>query len=201
MQEIFTWELMQKRYFDPTFGGALIPGQRNVFATTADLTAYAFLVGPRSTSPVVSTLRASPIAGLGIQWQADYDPRLHAHRRQHHLGRLPLEDVLSDLGRQQRGAQQSAAHAVRQPVPRARRLRRRQPARAGTPAWTRFTTTAQPVLQYTTAQVTYNTNCCGLSVQYRRYNVGIRDESQYRVAFSVANIGTFGTLRKQDRLF
>ena len=30
VEEIFTWELSQKRYFDPTFGGALIPGQRNV---------------------------------------------------------------------------------------------------------------------------------------------------------------------------
>ena len=36
VQEIFTWELMQKRYFDPTFGVALVPGQRNVFDATAD---------------------------------------------------------------------------------------------------------------------------------------------------------------------
>ncbi len=59
----------------------------------------------------------------------------------------------------------------------------------------------QAVMRYTTAQVTYNTDCCGLSVQYRRYNAGIRDESQIRIAFSIANVGTFGTLRKQDRLF
>jgi ribosomal protein S18 acetylase RimI-like enzyme len=31
VQEIFTWQLGQKRYFDPTFGGALIEGRRNVF--------------------------------------------------------------------------------------------------------------------------------------------------------------------------
>ena len=65
VEEIFSWELFQKRYFDPTFGGALIPGQRNVIAPTADLTAYAFLVGPRSTSPVVSVLRMSPIREPG----------------------------------------------------------------------------------------------------------------------------------------
>ena len=34
VEEIFTWELSQKRYFDPTFGGALIPGQRNVIGPT-----------------------------------------------------------------------------------------------------------------------------------------------------------------------
>src|SRR5581483_5671772 len=55
--EIFTWQLWQKRFFDPTFGGALVPGQRNIFLSTEDLSPYSFLVGPRSSSPVVSVLR------------------------------------------------------------------------------------------------------------------------------------------------
>ena len=59
----------------------------------------------------------------------------------------------------------------------------------------------QGVMQYATTQVTYNTDCCGLSVQYRRFNIGSRNENQFRVAFAVANIGTFGTLKKQERLF
>jgi LPS-assembly protein len=49
--------------------------------------------------------------------------------------------------------------------------------------------------------VTYNTDCCGFSVQYHRYNIGTTDRSQLRIAFAVANIGSFGTLRKQDRMF
>jgi hypothetical protein len=38
-------------------------------------------------------------------------------------------------------------------------------------------------------------------VQYRRYNVGIRDETLEYFSFSIANIGNFGNLKKQDRLF
>ena len=57
------------------------------------------------------------------------------------------------------------------------------------------------VMQYATAQVTYNTDCCGLSVQYRRFNFGVRNETQFLASFSIANIGSFGTLRKQERLF
>ena len=45
VQEIFTWEVTQKRYFDPTFGGAVVPGQPNVFDTTADITAFALSDG------------------------------------------------------------------------------------------------------------------------------------------------------------
>jgi LPS-assembly protein len=59
----------------------------------------------------------------------------------------------------------------------------------------------QGFLQYATVQVTYNTDCCGLSVQWRRFNFGLRDESVFRVAFSIANLGSFGNLRRQDRIF
>jgi LPS-assembly protein len=57
------------------------------------------------------------------------------------------------------------------------------------------------IMQYSQTQVTYNTDCCGLSVQYGRFNAGIRDESQFRVSFAISNIGTFGTLQKQQNIF
>ena len=57
------------------------------------------------------------------------------------------------------------------------------------------------IMQFATTQVTYNTDCCGFSVQFRRFNFGTRNENQFRVAFSIANIGSFGTLKKQERLF
>src|SRR5262249_25873504 len=31
-REVFSWRLAQKNFFDPTFGGAIVPGRRNVFA-------------------------------------------------------------------------------------------------------------------------------------------------------------------------
>ena len=37
VNEVMSWELAQSRYFDPTFGGAVIPGQRNVIQSTEDL--------------------------------------------------------------------------------------------------------------------------------------------------------------------
>jgi LPS-assembly protein len=199
VQEIFTWELLQKRYFDPTFGGALAPGVRNVFESTADLTGYAFLVDPRSTSPVVSLLRMSPINGLGIQWQADYDPRQ----------RGIVDSTLSVDYRWQKyfvSAGNNEVHNDPALTPNANQFQLRtgfgDPNHRG---WNAAVVTVydyrQAVILYSTAQVTYNTDCCGLSVEYHRYNVGIVDRSEWRVAFSIANLGSFGTLRKQDRVF
>jgi LPS-assembly protein len=57
------------------------------------------------------------------------------------------------------------------------------------------------IMQFAQTQVTYNTDCCGWSMQFRRFGLGNRNENQFRVAFSVANIGSFGTLKRQERMF
>jgi LPS-assembly protein len=57
-------------------------------------------------------------------------------------------------------------------------------------------------IQYDAVQTSYNWDCCGLNFEYRRFVLGpIRNESQYRFAFSLANIGTFGNLKRQERLY
>jgi LPS-assembly protein len=199
VREVFSWEVAQKRYFDTTFGGALVSGQRNVFESTADLTGYAFLVGPRSTSPVVSTFRASPISGLSIQWQTDYDPRVRAI----------VNSTMSVDYRWKKYVISGGNNEVHNSpllTPYANQFRGRlgygdTNHRGWNAAVDFIYDYRQQVLLYTTTQVTYNTDCCGLSVQYRRYNVGIRDETLEYFSFSIANIGNFGNLKKQDRLF
>jgi LPS-assembly protein len=206
VQEIFTWELMQKRYFDPTFGGALIPGVRNVFDATSDITAYAFLVGPRSTSPVVSKLRASPITGLGMQWQTEYDPR---------FGAVVDSDFSLDYGWSKYLVSVGQNEVHNNPTllaPSANQFTGRfdygNATRRGINAGLSvvYDYRAQ-LLRYAISQVTYNTDCCGISVQFGRINLTTplnpapRDETIFRISFSIANVSPIGTLRKQDRLF
>ncbi len=57
------------------------------------------------------------------------------------------------------------------------------------------------VMQFATTQVSYNLDCCGFSVQYRRFSFGVRNDNQFRAAFVIANIGSFGTLKRNERLF
>jgi LPS-assembly protein len=57
-------------------------------------------------------------------------------------------------------------------------------------------------VQYGALQASYNWNCCGLSVEYRKYELGsVRNENVYRFNFTLVNIGTAGTLRRAERLF
>ena len=57
-------------------------------------------------------------------------------------------------------------------------------------------------LQYGALQGGYNWNCCGVSVEYRKYELGsTRNEGTERFSFTLVNIGTAGNLRKSQRLF
>jgi LPS-assembly protein len=199
ISEVFTWELSQKRYFDPTFGGAVIPGQRNVLSSSADFTGYAFLNGPRNYSPVASSLRVNPIAGISFEWLTDYDPFFQR-----------IVNSSFGAGFRRKKYFVSAGHSTvrTDPVlsPSANQLR--TTVGYGDPNRRGFNTVAtviydyrQSLLTFATTQVNYNTDCCGISVQYRRFAFGTRNENQFRVAFSIANVGSFGTLKKQERLF
>ena len=198
--EVFTWELMQKRYFNPTFGGALLAGQRNVLDATADVTAYSFLLGPRTYSPVASILRANPVGGFTFQWMADYDPLYHR------VVDMSLEVGYRFLKNYYFNAGDNEVHSNPLLTPYADQYHFTVGlGDSQHRGWSAASSVAYDVRQdkllYETLQVTYNTDCCGFSAEYRRINVGLRDETQFFVAFAIANVGTFGTLKKQDRLF
>ena len=58
------------------------------------------------------------------------------------------------------------------------------------------------VLQNQIAQINYNGGCCGIALEYRRINLGaVRTENQFRIAFIIANLGTFGNIRRQEKIF
>ena len=72
-REILSWEVGQKYFFDPTFGNALVPGQRNVFTSTADFTGIAFLDSARRFAPLISRLRMETSPRTNTEWDLDYD--------------------------------------------------------------------------------------------------------------------------------
>jgi len=57
-------------------------------------------------------------------------------------------------------------------------------------------------MQYATVQAAYNWDCCGFSIEYRKFELGsVRNENVYRFNFTLANIGAAGNLRHAERLF
>lgn len=216
--ELFSWQLWEQFYFDPSFGGAVVPGQRNVVLSSIELTPFAFLNGPRSYSPLVSAMSVTPKPGWRFEWRTDYDPKLKkvvdsgffADFRKGNLFFSPGFSLVTC-----RPLTASDAAQCKSPNPDTARLLSPQGSQLhgrvgwGDPnhrGWNAGFDTAYDYrigsLQYGTFQVTYNTDCCGLSAQYRIYNLGIiQNKAQWGFAFTVANFGSAGNLRKQQRLF
>jgi LPS-assembly protein len=199
VKEVFTWEVFQKRFFNPTFGGAVVAGQRNVTLASLDLTGFSFLDGPRNYSPIVSILRIVPINGVGIRWEGDYDPLLHRFTNSMFSADLRHKRYFISAGSNQVKPDPVVSGPANQ---LSAQLGYGDPNRKG---WNVAMSTVYDfrlgLQEFAVVQVTYNTDCCGLSVEYRRTNFGVRDDTAYRIAFSIANIGTFGNLKKQERLF
>jgi len=76
-KEIVSWNLSQAYYFDPTFGGALVPGTRNVFQALDSITPFAFADEPRRFSPINSDLIISPGGKYDAEIRLDYDTVRH----------------------------------------------------------------------------------------------------------------------------
>jgi LPS-assembly protein len=197
VNEVLSWEVSQARYFDPTFGGAVIPGQRNVVESSIELDGFAFLDGPRNYSPIVSVLRFQHV--IGLEWRVDYDPLLKHISNSSFSADWRFSNYLISVGDNQ----------VRtDPVvtPNSDQLRGTFGIGNGNRkgwngAFSEYYDYKRHVLLYSLLQVTYNTDCCGISLEYRRFNIGTRDDTQYKVAFAISNVGTFGNLKKQERIF
>ncbi|MGH9600425.1 MAG: LPS assembly protein LptD, partial [Terracidiphilus sp.] len=209
-REWATWQIAQDFYIDPNFGGALIPGRRNVFAAALRLTPIAFLTSPRNISPIVSRLRFNAIRNLNLQWDLDYDPK---------LGQFDADNLFAGYtwGRTTLGVEHSLLNAVDE--------------NTGTSSTTLKSQQLHPFLsigkangdgfnlavnggydfvlhqvQYAGAQAVYNWNCCGLTLGYRRFELGTagmvgRDETQWLYSFTLANFGGLGDIRRANSVF
>lgn len=206
-REVVSWEIGQKYFFDPTFGNALVAGLRNVFTSTADFTGIAFLNEARRFAPLISRLRIETSPRTNTEWDLDYDLKngringstalVNYRYGPYTVGGgdafLRVLDAKSGLP----PAGSSDFHQFRV-VAGYGQLNKR-----GLSAATSFGFDANHgYLQYATAQTSYNWDCCGLSLEYRRFALGaVRNENQYRFSFTLANIGAFGNLRRQERLY
>jgi LPS-assembly protein len=218
-REFISWRLTQKHFFDENFGGAVIDGRRNIFTTTLDLSGIAFLTEPRAISPLISRLRVRASSKVDVEWDFDLDTGakkftsdnvlvdVHqgnmfgglSYARLNAPGRSYSEEITTVVN----GIEVEGTSATSD-FSQLRLL-----MGYGAPTKRGLAVAANVGLdlnlgqvQYGAAQVSYNWDCCGLSFEYRKYELGsVRNENAYRFNFTLVNIGTAGNLRRAERLF
>ena len=209
-REIITWTIAQKYFFNPTFGGALVPNERNVFDSSVDFSGIAFLTQPRNASPIISRLLVHD-GSTDFQWALDYDPVFHQVNASTIFVGQRLSPKWYVLGGQ------TYLHVPGEVIPatinqvlapdifnqfRAQVIYGNLSAKGFSFAANMGFDVKNAFLQGATVQSTYNWDCCGLTFEYARWALGpVRNENAYRFAFSLSNIGTFGNLKRLQRIY
>jgi len=215
-QELISWRLVQKHYFDPTFGGAIVNGQRNVFQALDTISPFAFAFGPRNWSPILSDFKITPGGPYDLEQILQYDPQI---QRLVTIGTLlkvkPYREFFVTTAFFRLNDNPDINTLPAQPPPVLPLFQ--QPLSSQIRALTGYGSETRKgfnliggvgydfenkTLQNQIVQLSYNGSCCGLAVEYRRINLGqVRAENQFRIAFIIANIGAFGNLRHQEKIF
>ena len=210
-REWASWEIAQEYFIDDKFGGALIPGRRNVFDSTLDLTAATFLTSPRNLAPITSRIRFEAVPNLRVEWDLAYDTV---------LGELNSNNLFAgySFGNTTVGIGHALLNAVDERIssgaPSVIKSQQLQPfLEIGKPSGAGFDMAVnggydfvQHQVQYGGVQTGYNWNCCGLTVGYRRFELGnigttARDETQWLYSFTLANFGAVGDIRRANTVF
>ncbi len=210
-REFISWRIAQKYYFDPTFGGALVPGSRFVFDPTISLTGFAFAQG-KHLSPIVSALRIAPFSNYDTEIRVDLSPNgggvlnagITSHVRRGLWGLAFTDFFINRTAVFNTPVTPTATlsevpsfHFLRTVATYGDVNRRGLSAAVGVDY-----NLAQKIGQQVVSQVSYNFGCFGLDFEYRRFDLGpLRRENQFRVALSLANVGTFGNLKPRERLY
>jgi LPS-assembly protein len=220
-REWISWRLAQKYFFDPSFGGAVTTGPRSILATTLDLSGISFMTRPRDISPIVSRLRVRTSEKTDVEWDFDYDTcsaassatatssgcqtkftanNLYVDVHQNNIfAGLSVARLNAPARSYVEGSLTSVANFTQMRV----LFGFRKPTSAGLSAAANAGIDLDlGTVQYGAIQASYNWNCCGVTVEYRKYELGTaRNDNGYKFNFTLANIGSAGNLRHSDQVF
>jgi LPS-assembly protein len=169
-----------------------------VFDPLLDLTGFAFADGRRRFSPIVSTMRISTSAYTSMDLQVDYDTRDKLFRSAGIIGGVNRGQMIGSI---------SYFFVRRSPIQVPNNqiqglIAYGNEQRPGLGAALSFSYDIhRSLFQSSVGQVGYNTDCYGLSFEFSQFDIGARKESRFRFAFTLKNIGSYGTMRPRERLF
>ncbi|MEJ7615766.1 MAG: LPS assembly protein LptD [Pyrinomonadaceae bacterium] len=210
--EVLSITLRNKYFFDPTFGGALIPGRRNQFYPITTFSGFTYGGVARRFSPLAIEARYRPAAYLLADVRTDFDtqgegfrnlsvtfgiarPLVEAVQTFYYTRAIGLASSLQQpfagtLDKEPgtlRGSQWSPALFVGN---RARGIF------GGVSFFFDFQNRpgkGSNSLISSTETIGYAFDCCAVTMQHYSFNVGLRNENRFLFSFRLNGIGTFGT--------
>jgi LPS-assembly protein len=196
--EFMTIALMQKYYFDPSFGGTFIPGHANSFYPMNTITGFYQTGIERVFSPLSAIIRIRTKSGMDHDLRADYDTSLHRWRN----------TSVSTGWRQGKFRLAGTYFRALQTEPEmfsANQLKGR--IEYGTPT-SGFASSLAISYNFQTdrllnsrTRLSYAWNCCSITTEFKQYALGLRTETEFSFSFWLKGIGSLGNMQTSNSLF
>ena len=220
-----SWDVTGAHFFDQSFGGAVQPFRRNLLDSTLDLSGISFLFAPRDYSPIISRLAFHSSEHVTIGWDVDYDTKAGHLDNSNVYTTLRSGNYFASFSEDRLNALQSQSNAFLAQPPAtlaalAAEVSRHEPLTsysqlqfllgygydikpglsAGLNGGYDFVNSR---LEYGGAQATYNWNCCGITLEYRRIYVAgsSQDENVESFNFTLAGVGTAGNTNRSQLVY
>lgn len=196
--EFLSFSIMQKYFFDPTFGGAFQPGKPNMFYPLDTLTGFALTGIERNLAPTSLVLRLTPKSGISHDVRADYDTKLQHLRDASwstywQQGKVFVAGTYFKTYALELGTYKS--DQIQGQVGYGRPMQ-------GLSASVTFSYNFQTAqLLNSNSRINYMWDCCGLAVEFQQYALGLRTETRFSFSFTLKGIGSFGNLKRPESLF
>ncbi|MFN2454462.1 MAG: LPS-assembly protein LptD [Pyrinomonadaceae bacterium] len=210
--EALTVTIRGKYFFDPYFGGALVPGRRNQFYPINDFSGFTYGGVPRRFSPINIQTRYRPSRELFADARLDLDtqgggvrdtsltfgfsrPLIQVFQSFYYERAVQLVPSLRRFADARglepgtlRGSQFSPAVFIGN---------RERGAFGGVSFFFDFQNrpvgVSSPLVRSSVITAGYAFDCCAVTIQDNRFNAGLRNENRVVFSFRLNGIGTFGT--------
>ncbi len=197
--EYLSFAIMQKYYFDPTFGGAFQVGEPNMFYPLDTLTGFALTGTEHNLAPTSVMLRVTPRPGIGHDARADYDTKL-GHLRDASLSSYWQQGKVFVAGTYFK------TYALEPGTFRTDQIQGQvgygSPARGFSASATLSYNIQTAQLLNSNSRFNYMWDCCGLAVEFNQFSLGtVRVETRFSFSFTLKGIGSFGNLKRPESLF
>ncbi len=196
--EFMSFGLVQKYYFDPTFGGAFKPGQSNTFYPLDSVTGFYQTATPSNLAPLSAIFQYSPNSGIRNDVRADFDVKTQRWRN------LSLSTIFRK-GEFTLSGTYFRIRGLEAGLPVSNDIQGSIGYGSLTHGLTaNFTVrynfqTRQLLNTYT--RVGYTWDCCGLGAEFNQYDLGQRKETSVSFSFTLKGIGNFGNMDRPTSIF
>jgi LPS-assembly protein len=196
--EFLAVSLTQKYYFDPDFGGALRPGESNMFFPLNTLTGFALTGTRRSLAPTTIAVRVTPRPGVSYDARADFDTKVQEFRdaslttvwqgeKLFIAGTYFKTQALEPGTFESNQVQAQAGYG--------------SPVRGFSGSLTLSHDIRTSKLLSSHTRLNYAWDCCGVAFEFLQFDLGVRKESRFSFSFTLRGIGSFGNIKRPETLF